>query len=108
MSKTDDELRERLRLKDAIRGVVRDSLPHPVTTDDWNRLVKGIEQLITARDAEREAAIRIESELQVWKEVRRSYPKKATLQGRAVSKLTLADIDRKITELEAIKRKEEE
>ena len=60
MSKTDDELRERLRLKDAIRGVVRDSLPHPVTTDDWNRLVKGIEQLITARDAEREAAIRID------------------------------------------------
>lgn len=44
-------------------------------------------------------AERVKAELAAWKEVRKSYPKKQTIQGNAVSKLTLADIDRKITQL---------
>ena len=54
-------------------------------------------QLITA-DRKRVA---LEVEMNAWKQVRKSYPKKQTLQGHAVSKLTLADIDRKITELKS-------
>lgn len=37
-----------------------------------------------------------EAKLNLLKEIRRSYPKKQTLQGRVTSRLTLADIDRMI------------
>lgn len=39
----------------------------------------------------------LQGQLAVWKEIRRSYPKK-NARGFSVSKLTLADIDRKIGE----------
>ena len=61
------------------------------------RFSKRIEAFITA-DRKRVA---LESEMNAWKQVRKSYPKKQTLQGNAVSRLTLSDVDRKITELKA-------
>ena len=45
--------------------------------------------------------VALEARMNAWKQVRKSYPKKQTLQGNAVSRLTLADVDRKITELKA-------
>ena len=65
------------------------------------RLENEIMQLITS-DRKRVA---LESEMNAWKQVRKSYPKKQTLQGNAVSRLTLADVDRKITELKAQQEK---
>jgi len=40
----------------------------------------------------------LQAKMGLLKVIRRSYPKKQTLQGRAQSRLTLADIDRMIGE----------
>ena len=61
---------------------------------------KNFEQLMQLITADRKR-VALESEMNAWKQVRKSYPKKQTLQGNAVSRLTLSDVDRKITELKA-------